>query len=919
MDSILIDYLRSDKAWVLVGSGPSIQMGYPSWQKLAEFAANNANIQSKGAGLGYLNAALKRNDYPMVFEEAAKILGMPSLLQVLRDGLNASTEGEIYKLICKWPVAVYLTTNYDDEIQHHLAALGESYISYGNSEDHLAYLIPEFRGAVVKLHGDLRSENGLILTYSQYRSISETKSWQYWRTKMTSVFQMNRIVVVGHSLTDSNIRHILEIAKKGAGVVQPICWIAPDVPLEKIREFLEKFRIRVISYENSDGRHLNLLRLLQTISDFVPSRTKVRIKAHISKAVESPLGENAAAPGFFVFNKLVEHIDYDHKRIEIIVAVLKSSVSALSSQDTFTLMEALEKAGWPKDAPLSPNILNKVSQLALDQGLIENEGERFKVGKNAEALISDDKKQFQHMRERFKTSIKLRLKREFPSLSLDEAEIISSDIDASLVGYFRTGGLSLASTLFSNAPETAPVSIVRFVNESSACYDDYLKRLAFFKVSVDAFIHAGDAERDYLGRISQGFFAYHALGVFGDTAIQRLEHANRTVWLVDSSVQIPLLSLAAASNAAFVGSFSRLRTMGIRFFTTGSLFDETREHFWFADMVIKNYGATSHEIISAARGEPPFRKANLFLEGFIKWQLAGNPCDWGTYIYEIFGQRKPNIDDMKTTLNKRGVEVIDLKDWPGFNKLDYALRGEYIEKVKQVRERYLQGHDKDITYDELYDSSKKATPEGEVSLIIRKEREGKYHILSKPEEKSPSWFISQTSILNTIDSGSRITWQPASFLDFASTLAPPPASEAGKQAFESLLWSVAQAGLNLVNDTDVQVVFKGVIDQAVIKLEEQQQLYEHTIEQKYGEPLASVLARILPSHKLLATIQLSNEIAQVEEEKRKKAEEKAEAESKRADVAEKKLAKVGHYIRKMESKKKRAPSKSKKHKGKKKK
>lgn len=40
MDKYLIDYLRSGKAWVLVGTGPSIQMGYPSWSVLAERAAN---------------------------------------------------------------------------------------------------------------------------------------------------------------------------------------------------------------------------------------------------------------------------------------------------------------------------------------------------------------------------------------------------------------------------------------------------------------------------------------------------------------------------------------------------------------------------------------------------------------------------------------------------------------------------------------------------------------------------------------------------------------------------------------------------------------------------------------------------------------------------------------------------------------
>ncbi len=35
MDGYLIDYLSSGKAWVLIGSGPSNAMGYPTWEQLS--------------------------------------------------------------------------------------------------------------------------------------------------------------------------------------------------------------------------------------------------------------------------------------------------------------------------------------------------------------------------------------------------------------------------------------------------------------------------------------------------------------------------------------------------------------------------------------------------------------------------------------------------------------------------------------------------------------------------------------------------------------------------------------------------------------------------------------------------------------------------------------------------------------------
>src|SRR5207249_695770 len=102
-------------------------------------------------------------------------------------------------------------------------------IPYSNSEDHMAHLLPDLKGAIFKLHGDLRSERGLILTRSQYGAIARDQSWEYWRTKMTSAFQLVPFIVIGHSLSDPHIAHVLEAAKKGAGVHQPVCWIAPDV------------------------------------------------------------------------------------------------------------------------------------------------------------------------------------------------------------------------------------------------------------------------------------------------------------------------------------------------------------------------------------------------------------------------------------------------------------------------------------------------------------------------------------------------------------------------------------------------------------------------------------------------------------------------------------------------------------------
>ena len=915
MDSYLIDYLRSGKAWVVVGSGPSAAMGYPSWKDLASVAAKTAKVESSIGKMTALETAMNKDDFPTVFEEAKQSVGSLRLLQALQEGFRPNKPGKIYELMARWPVPVYLTTNYDDEISKHLAALGEAYVPYTNSEDHLAYLLPEASGIVCKLHGDLRSESGLILTASNYQEMGREESWRYWRTKMTSVFQMNRVVIVGHSLKDPHIRHVLEAAKQGGGVLQPVCWIAPDVPVAEARELLEKWRIRVISYDNRQGDHHQLLRLIEHISDFVPPRTAIHISNQIDSVRKSPLGRSAAAPGFFVFNKLSGTAGFEDKRVDVIIAAINSTLPRLKDKRPFDLREPLELAGWPPEVNLPRELELRVAEHAVNQHVLRPSGSRFEFHPEAEALVAERQHNFEHSRERFRTAVTLRLKRAFPALKDGDVQTLSNDVEASLTGYFREGGLTLASMLLSgksSAKPTIPSSIVKFISEASAGYDDLLRRQAFCQVSVDTFVHATQAERDYLGRVSQGFFAFHVLGAFGDAAAERLNQAKETVWLLDSNAQIPALAVGAGTYAVFQDSFSRLRDARLRLFTTEKLFDETSEHLWFADKMIRQNGPSSPLLLAAASGQAPFRKANVFLEGFIHWQAAGNPQDWNAYLFEIGGSegRIPNI--AKAALDRAGIEVVSLSSWPGFEPHHFIEAEEFAEQIAQKRSELSETSDEGLSSDPG-DFMRKSQPEAEALLIVKNEHSGKFFMLSEEGVHSPAWFISNTSILNTFEGGQRITWRPDAFLRFASTLFPPSDEKAVERAFETLVWSIAEAGLNVVDDEVVERVFGGYIDQTMINFQEQKLSYEDTLLQKYGEKPESVLARVSRRDQPLVALQLANEAAEMEAQRRERVEKELIGTAKRAKNAEEKLKELERYKKKINEKKQKAARYRRKH------
>ncbi len=497
-------------------------------------------------------------------------------------------------------------------------------------------------------------------------------------------------------------------------------------------------------------------------------------------------------------------------------------------------------------------------------------------------------------------------------LSPADTAMLAGDIDVALAGYFREGGLTLASTLAATgqnvAMPTIPSSILRFLNEASAKYDRHLFRQAFSTISLEAFVRADSIEREYLGRVSQGFFAFHLLGVFGDAAFERLRHARETVWLLDSSAQIPAIAVGSVAHLAFREMCENLSALGVRLFTTERLFDETREHLWFANRVVHDTGPGSLQVMAAARGDSPYRKGNLFLEGFINWQAAGNPLDWDQYLIAVTGSASVGADAVRTAVTRLPVQAIELQDWPGFVKEDYAEAQEYVETIVKAREARNPPGDQ-AESDEV---QRKAKPEAEAAVIVLHERGGKYHMMSPVNEKSPAWFLSQTAILNSVSPGQKITWQPEAFMRFAATLAPTSDQKAADRAFDTLLWSLAQSGVVVLDDRIVASVFGGVIDQAKLTITEQHAAYEKALGDKYGEPIEKVFERVPAVQQPLAALQLANERAAKESELKETAQAIATEANRRAKAAESELADVQRYRRKLQEKQKEAEQRKRK-------
>ena len=905
VDEFFLDYVRSGKAWIIVGSGPSIQIGYPSWKKMAEGVLNVVKKEYPETTLSEMEAPLKKNDYPKVFQHGRQILGDGRLLQVLQNLFNQqrpSFSETIYDYICNWPISVYLTLNYDNEVQHHLAKHGQFFQMYRNSEDEMGHLISDCKEAIFKLHGDLVSMNGLILDSSQYEEIKTAEKWEYWRTKMISIFQTQKIIIIGSSLEDPHIAHLLSLAKKGVSVVNPICWLTPYIKPDKRKEYLEKQRIRTIIYNNEDGTHKNLLNLIKTYDYFFAKRgiTGPIKRKETGNLYNSEEKESNVAAAFFVFNKISSLESFPEKRIQIINAAIQSILPILVKKTKFTLQEALNLAGWPSDRPMDPSFMAEIKKDLENSGTLEAVNDYYKVGKTAEEKARECKNYFEDLNSRFVSSMERRIRQDFPSFSTERSHEIANEIRNCLADYFRKGGLTLSSMLFSkDTTQHAPVHIAKFINDHAVSnYSSSEEQLAFIKTSVEIFLHANSTEKEFLAQLSQGYFAFHALGTYGEVAQEILNNAKKTIWLFDSNLLIEFLSLCSEHNFLLRENISYLHRLQIPMFTTEAIFDEVYEHYSFANDLINKESYNNPFIIAAAKGTSPYSKRNSFLEGFVLWRRSENPNDWKTYLFKQFNHIAPNKGVIRKYLEDNGIRVIAFSDWPGFEPADHNEKEKIVEKIKNRMTNSQMNKEAETEYILDWPSYKKASPEAEAVIIIQKEREGTYHIMSQRDEHSPAWFISNTSLLNAVQNET-ITWRPEAFFRFISTIQPIDKEQSVKVAFESSLWKFAEVGLSIFDEETVKKVFGGVIDQSQLSIIEQQQIYEEALGEKYREPISDLLSKVPYGNRFLAVVQIQNEKLLEDDFKRKEAEEGKKKALERANKAEKEMKKMEEELNKV--------------------
>lgn len=542
IDRDLVRAINTGRCFAFVGAGPSCEVGLPSWYKLADGAVSLLDPLIHQDCIDKCRQLLLIENYPGVFSEVEKIVNLDVLLDYVKFATVSRNTGAIYSYLARWPFATYLTTNFDDCLCQSLQKEGLVFLTRHNTQEDFRMLRADAKKLIFKIHGDCSTPNDIILTEEQYIAFRSSEERKYWREKIFSALHMLSLVIIGYSATDPDFRDQLERAKSIASPDQPIYLFATGVQIDDIQEYYQRYNIRIIAYNNYDGTHRELLRVLKRYDPFITKRTA----AHLG---QDPIDINTAniASSMHIFTRLTlaggDTTCLDKAYAALIAGEIGNHVQG-TSVSLGSLQESLSKRIHVQH--LDPNILQKALSSLHDRGLIEagTISNQYSLSLLGREKLNEMQEERNFREEKFSESCRLFLKKQYPNMAPNVIYEVIKQIGLGLVKAFERRGAEMAQATFgqNTLDLSTATDILEVVNAQCGQIQDEDSRSAFADLMLEVLLQPTQEMKERLADLSQGYFSYHALGLDQTCNKERLEIAKQSVWILDSSIILPLLA-----------------------------------------------------------------------------------------------------------------------------------------------------------------------------------------------------------------------------------------------------------------------------------------------------------------------------------------------------------------------------------------
>ena len=825
----LVRAINSGRCFALVGSGPSCEIGIPSWHHLAQFVwdALQGKIDNEAR-----RSLIDDRQYPKVFSLAQGVIGLDELLKLIKDRASGQwPQGQIYRHITRWPFQSYLTTNFDNELQRHLREQGESFVMRRNSVEDMRVLHSSVRGVVFKIHGDFDVPDDMVLTHEQYNDFRTGEGRRYWRDSVLSFLKMSDVVIIGYSASDPDFNDQLERLRDIAAPDHPIYMFASGLTQKQVDEYFAH-NIRVISYRNDDGTHSDLRRTLSRYGAFITNRrspslglepvdtqtaviaSSLYLFTNLRLADDSrPVVQRALA--FLLLHILSESGDGVNVDIGLLVDKARESTFAATGVDPDALRESLE--------------------YLYSLGLIDVTSDFHRIALNAKGAnaVATAFARQKLSQDRFLNFCSEFIAGQYASLDEEQTGRVAESLRMGMIKAFERRGLEIARFIFTDEPMdiSDATDILDIVNSYSAELEALDEKMAFADLMIEIILKSNETVKEYLSSLCQGYFSYHALGLDPACSSERLNVARQTTWILDSSIILPLLAIDCLNHGWANDLLQRMNTLGLKHLTTERLFSEVLEHARWAISNFVGVPIDSPSLLKAATATAGY-KQNLFIDGFVKWSVRQANPSLDRYMVQSLGtDYRTNLEStLRSKMKGIGIDVTEFASWPFFEQELWVKREELASEIAGVRK----GRG-------TWTGDDQCNAEAEAIIIC---------------DKQSAVFVSQSSFLNRFSAKqTRIAWKPEVMYQFLTLFSSVPADI--DVLYQCMSQDFFAGGFDIVDGQAIASFSSGVIRQSRMDLEAERESYVRVLGQQRVQELENEYNRTPDEYKPFYSMQFA--------------------------------------------------------------
>ena len=227
-----MDDIAAGKCLPFMGAGFSLNAKLPTaatmpdWPALTTILAELADVRTKAGG-------------PQVASAYEKKFGRVQLIETIRHSLNSDViePGSAHIAFAQLPFETIYTTNFDLLLEDGNSQIRKPYRSI------VGELQMPFHGGpltanIVKMHGDLRHEEHMIITQEDYEKF--LTEYPVISTHLSAMLITRTALFMGYSLSDPDFQHIREVVRSRLGRFERMSYILQfNQTAAKIKSMLE--------------------------------------------------------------------------------------------------------------------------------------------------------------------------------------------------------------------------------------------------------------------------------------------------------------------------------------------------------------------------------------------------------------------------------------------------------------------------------------------------------------------------------------------------------------------------------------------------------------------------------------------------------------------------------------------------------